>query len=97
MLISTIFQVLFILFYLCQQTGLNVSEQMWLVPFPHTPDTQMRTYTCSYMRVQETRYRQRYLDLICNHDVRNNFVVRAKVIQFVRKYLDEKKFLEVGV
>jgi lysyl-tRNA synthetase class 2 len=49
------------------------------------------------MRVQETRYRQRYLDLICNHDVRNNFVVRAKVIQFVRKYLDEKKFLEVGV
>jgi len=47
--------------------------------------------------VQETRYRQRYLDLICNQDVRNNFIVRAKVIQFVRKYLDEKKFLEVGL
>uniref|UniRef100_A0A7S3VQB8 Lysine--tRNA ligase n=2 Tax=Dunaliella tertiolecta TaxID=3047 RepID=A0A7S3VQB8_DUNTE len=47
------------------------------------------------LKDQETRYRQRYLDLICNQDVRNNFVIRGKVIQFVRKYLDERKFLEV--
>jgi len=44
---------------------------------------------------QETRYRQRYLDLICNPDVRNNFIVRTKVIQFVRRYLDQRNFLEV--
>ncbi|KAF5842343.1 hypothetical protein DUNSADRAFT_7657 [Dunaliella salina] len=47
------------------------------------------------LKDQETRYRQRYLDLICNQDVRNNFITRGKVIQFVRKYLDDKKFLEV--
>ena len=44
---------------------------------------------------QETRYRQRYLDLICNPDVRNNFIVRTKVIQYVRRYLDQRNFLEV--
>ena len=44
---------------------------------------------------QETRYRQRYLDLICNPDVRNNFFIRTKVIQFVRRYLDTRGFLEV--
>lgn len=46
--------------------------------------------------MQETRYRQRYLDLICNPEVRDHFVVRTKVIQFVRKFLDDRKFLEVG-
>lgn len=50
-----------------------------------------------YTHKQETRYRQRYLDLICNPEVRSNFITRTKVIQFVRKYLDERKFLEVRV
>jgi len=59
-------------------------------------DTAYSNMQCSFF-TQETRYRQRYLDLICNQDVRNNFIVRAKVIQFVRKYLDDKKFLEVSV
>jgi len=43
----------------------------------------------------ETRYRQRYLDLIVNHDVRRTFVIRDKVIKSVRKYLDDRHFLEV--
>ena len=43
----------------------------------------------------ETRYRQRYLDLIVNSEVRNTFDVRAKVINGVRKYLDDRHFLEV--
>lgn len=45
--------------------------------------------------LQETRYRQRYLDLICNPDVRNNFFIRSKIIQYVRRFLDNRGFLEV--
>jgi lysyl-tRNA synthetase, class II len=44
---------------------------------------------------QETRYRQRYLDLIVNADVRNTFYIRAKIINGIRNYLDERHFLEV--
>ncbi|GFH45061.1 hypothetical protein CTEN210_01535 [Chaetoceros tenuissimus] len=44
---------------------------------------------------QEVRYRKRYLDLIVNHDNRNTFEVRAKVINGVRKYLNDRHFLEV--
>lgn len=43
----------------------------------------------------ETRYRQRYLDLIVNSDVRKTFEIRAKVINGVRKYLNDRHFLEV--
>lgn len=34
---------------------------------------------------QEKRYRQRYLDLIMNPEVRNNFTVRAKIISYIRR------------
>ena len=44
---------------------------------------------------QETRYRQRYLDLIVNSEVKNNFIIRSKIIKYIRRYLDEKNFLEV--
>ncbi len=43
----------------------------------------------------ETRYRQRYLDLIANPDVRDIFVKRSQVITAMRKYLDSEGFLEV--
>lgn len=43
----------------------------------------------------ETRYRQRYLDLIVNPDVRNSFVMRSKIIKELRSYLDNQDFLEV--
>jgi len=43
----------------------------------------------------ETRYRQRYLDLMVNHENRNTFEIRAKVINGVRKYLNDRHFLEV--
>jgi len=43
----------------------------------------------------ETRYRQRYLDLIVNSDVRKNFVMRSKIIKAFRQLLDERDFLEV--
>ncbi|NLL05539.1 MAG: lysine--tRNA ligase [Clostridiaceae bacterium] len=43
----------------------------------------------------DLRYRQRYVDLIVNHDVRENFIVRSKIIKAIRKFLDERGFLEV--
>src|SRR3989344_2970622 len=43
----------------------------------------------------ETRYRQRYLDLIVNPEVRQTFMKRAKIIKTIREYLDNKGFLEV--
>ncbi|OUO40786.1 lysine--tRNA ligase [Megamonas hypermegale] len=43
----------------------------------------------------ETRYRQRYLDLIVNPDVRQTFIARTKIIKSIRKYLDDRNFLEV--
>lgn len=43
----------------------------------------------------ETRYRQRYVDLIVNDDVRTVFRTRSKIISAIRTYLDGKGFLEV--
>lgn len=43
----------------------------------------------------ELRYRQRYVDLIVNPEVRNVFVTRSKIIQAMRRYLDGQGFLEV--
>lgn len=43
----------------------------------------------------ETRYRQRYLDLIINDEVRDVFEIRSGIISGIRKYFDERHFLEV--
>lgn len=43
----------------------------------------------------DTRYRQRYLDLMVNHEVREVFRKRTKIIQSIRRYLDMRDFLEV--
>ncbi len=43
----------------------------------------------------ETRYRQRYLDLIVNDQVKEVFIKRSKIIQSIRRFLTEKDFLEV--
>lgn len=47
------------------------------------------------LKDQETRYRQRYLDLICNTENRDVFVTRARMIQYVRSFLDNMGFIEV--
>ncbi|MBT6208313.1 MAG: lysine--tRNA ligase, partial [Francisellaceae bacterium] len=44
---------------------------------------------------QETKYRQRYVDLIINKDTRNTFFQRANIIQYIRGFLLGKRFLEV--
>nr|WP_093055890.1 lysine--tRNA ligase [Salipaludibacillus aurantiacus] len=43
----------------------------------------------------EQRYRQRYLDLIVNPEVRDTFVMRSKILQSMRRYLDDHGYLEV--
>ena len=43
----------------------------------------------------DTRYRQRYVDLIVNPDVKDTFVKRSQILREIRAYLDEKGFLEV--
>ena len=43
----------------------------------------------------ETRFRQRYVDLIVNPDVRSVFVKRSKIIREIRNFLDERGYLEV--
>ena len=44
---------------------------------------------------KEMRYRQRYLDLLVNQDVKQKFVLRSKIIKAIRKFFDERDFLEV--
>lgn len=43
----------------------------------------------------ELRYRQRYLDLIVNPDVRQTFKMRSQIISYIRKFFESKGFLEV--
>jgi lysyl-tRNA synthetase class 2 len=44
---------------------------------------------------KELRYRQRYVDLIVNSEVRNVFTIRSKIISAMRNYLDQQGYLEV--
>lgn len=47
------------------------------------------------LKDKETRFRQRYLDLILNSNVRKIFQTRAKIIAYIRKFFDEMGFLEI--
>lgn len=47
------------------------------------------------LRDVDLRYRQRYLDLIANPEVRETFVLRSRMVAAVRRFLDERGFLEV--
>ncbi|MCL1127428.1 lysine--tRNA ligase [Shewanella surugensis] len=44
---------------------------------------------------QETRYRQRYVDLIVNQDSRDAFIMRSKVVAAIRNFMVKKEFMEV--
>jgi len=44
---------------------------------------------------KELRYRQRYLDLISNPEVKNTFILRTRILSAIRKFLDDRGFLEV--
>ncbi|HZJ98738.1 MAG TPA: lysine--tRNA ligase [Tissierellaceae bacterium] len=47
------------------------------------------------LKDQDLRYRQRYVDLIVNPEVKETFILRTKIIKAIREYLDERDFLEV--
>ena len=44
---------------------------------------------------QETKYRQRYLDLIVNQQSRDTFLVRSRIVEIIRQFMIEQQFLEV--
>ncbi|MDN4502608.1 lysine--tRNA ligase [Alteromonadaceae bacterium BrNp21-10] len=44
---------------------------------------------------QETKYRQRYVDLIINQQTRDTFLIRSKIVEGIRKYLSDREFMEV--
>lgn len=60
-----------------------------------SPCLHMLPTSHSGLKNQEVRYRQRYLDLILNNDSRRVFGIRAKIINYIRRFLDERGFLEV--
>ncbi|XP_070787262.1 lysine--tRNA ligase isoform X1 [Enoplosus armatus] len=47
------------------------------------------------LKDKETRFRQRYLDLILNDYVRQKFITRSKIISYLRSFLDQLGFLEI--
>lgn len=47
------------------------------------------------LKDQDLRYRQRYVDLIVNPEVKETFILRSKIIKGIREYLDDREFLEV--
>ena len=49
----------------------------------------------SGIKDKETRFRQRYLDLIINSDVRKKFYVRSQIISYMRSFFDQMGFLEI--
>ncbi|XP_024019904.1 lysine--tRNA ligase, cytoplasmic [Morus notabilis] len=61
---------------------------VWVPGSTRNPETYI-------LKDQETRYRQRYLDLMLNSEVRQIFKTRSKIISYIRKFLDDLDFLEV--
>ncbi|XP_037050056.1 lysine--tRNA ligase isoform X2 [Bradysia coprophila] len=47
------------------------------------------------LKDKETRFRQRYLDLILNNRVRQTFQIRARIISYIRQFFDQQGFLEI--
>ncbi len=47
------------------------------------------------LKDMDLRYRQRYVDLIMNSEVKNTFIARSKIISGIRKYLDDRGYVEV--
>lgn len=58
-------------------------------------DEKGNTKTWDAFTDPEQRYRQRYLDLIVNPEVRNTFILRSRLVNSIRNYFNEKGYLEV--
>nr|XP_009774900.1 PREDICTED: lysine--tRNA ligase [Nicotiana sylvestris] len=70
------------------QTDTTKKIEAWVPGSGRNPDTYV-------LKDQETRYRQRYLDLMLNLEIRHIFKTRAKIITYIRSFLDNRDFLEV--
>lgn len=57
----------------------------------------LHTYPTEHYGIKDTekKYRQRYLDLVLNKESLNRFILRSKVIAYIRRFLDSRGFLEV--
>merc|ERR1719223_874625 len=60
-----------------------------------TPCLHMLPAKHAGLKDKETRYRKRYLDLMLNREVRSIFYTRSKIVNHIRRFLDERGFLEV--
>ena len=47
------------------------------------------------LKDKEVRFQKRYLDLVVNSELKHFFITRARMISFLRKYLEDRNFLEV--
>jgi lysyl-tRNA synthetase class 2 len=80
------------------ETSVNVKELTLLsksirpLPFPKT-DAEGKVYDA--LTDPETRYRQRYVDLVVNPHVKDTFIKRSKIISSMRNFLNSKEYLEV--
>ncbi|XP_010276284.1 PREDICTED: lysine--tRNA ligase [Nelumbo nucifera] len=66
----------------------NMKKTQWMPGSARNPEKYI-------LKDQETRYRQRYLDLMLNGEVRQIFKTRAKIVSYIRSFLDNLDFLEV--
>jgi lysyl-tRNA synthetase class 2 len=68
-----------------------------LRPLPRGKTQQTEDGAVTYGGLQDTevRYRQRYADLAVNRDVREVFFLRSQLVRFLRRFLDQRGFLEV--
>ena len=73
-----------------EELSIAATEIMLLSPCLH-----MLPEAHSGFKDRESRYRKRYLDLIMNNKTRDTFVMRSKVVNFVRNYLTKRNFVEV--
>lgn len=64
----------------------RLSYCLHILPDPTDPKSKLN---------KDTRYRQRYLDLIMNNPVKNIFMTRSKIVNFIRHFLTERDFCEV--
>ena len=55
-----------------------------------------RDFLIPQLLLQETRFRQRYLDMIVNPRPRDIFRIRSQIIRYIRRYLDDRDFTEVS-
>ncbi|XP_066493100.1 lysine--tRNA ligase isoform X1 [Tiliqua scincoides] len=78
--------------------GKTKKGELSIIPYEMTllsPCLHMLPHLHFGLKDKETRFRQRYLDLILNDFVRQKFITRAKIITYIRNFLDELGFLEV--